>query len=312
MIISASRRTDIPAFYSKWFFNRIKEGFVLVRNPLNFNQVSKITLNPKVVDCIVLWSKNPRPMLKRLEELKDYRYYFQFTINSYDKSIEPNVPGKRYIIKTFIDLSKLIGRERVIWRYDPIMLTDIFNKEYHYKWFEYLAERLHDYTNKCVISFLDVYKKTERNLKNIKITPLSKSDMEEIAYKLSSIASKYNLILESCSEEIDLSKDGIEHGKCIDDRLISRISGCNLKIDKDPNQREICGCVKSIDIGTYNTCGHGCLYCYANFSKERVRKQLLEYDSKSPLLIGRLNGNEKITNRKVKSYFECEKQIKFL
>lgn len=118
MIISASRRTDIPAFYSKWFFNRIKEGFVLVRNPLNFNQVSKITLNPKVVDCIVLWTKNPRPMLKRLEELKDYRYYFQFTINPYDKSIEPNVPGKRYIIKTFIDLSKLIGRERVIWRYD--------------------------------------------------------------------------------------------------------------------------------------------------------------------------------------------------
>lgn len=312
MIISASRRTDIPAFYSKWFFNRIKEGFVLVRNPLNFNQVSKITLNPKVVDCIVLWTKNPRPMLKRLEELRDYRYYFQFTINSYDKSMEPNVPGKRYIIKTFIDLSKLIGRERVIWRYDPIMLTDIFNKEYHYKWFEYLAERLHDYTDKCVISFLDVYKKTERNLKNVKITPLSKSDMEEIAYKLSSIASKYNLTLESCSEEIDLSKEGIGHGKCIDDRLISRISGCNLKIDKDPNQREICGCVKSIDIGTYNTCGHGCLYCYANFSKERVRKQLLAYDINAPLLVGRLNGNEKITNRKVKSYFEGEKQIKFL
>lgn len=312
MIISASRRTDIPAFYSNWFFNRIKEGFLLVRNPMNAHQVSRIKLSPEVVDCIVFWTKNPRPMLSKLDGLKDYNYYFQFTLNSYDKTLEHGVPSKKYLIKTFIELSERIGRERVIWRYDPIILTDVFTKEYHYKWFEYLAKNLCNYTDKCVISFLDLYKKTERNLKEIKIAILNKTDMEEIAYRLSSIASKYNLTMETCSEEIELEKFGVNHGKCIDDRLISKILNCNLIIDKDLNQREICGCVKSIDVGAYNTCKHECLYCYANFSKETVRKQVQEHNSKSPLLTGSLNGNEKITDREVKSYIEKEKQIKFL
>ena len=261
MILSVSRRTDIPAFYSNWFFNRIKQGFLLVRNPMNAHQVSRVVLNPEVIDCIVFWTKNPRPMLRRLEELKEYKYYFQFTLNSYDKSLEPNVPRKKYLINTFKELSEKIGKEKVIWRYDPIILTDIFTKEYHYKWFEYLAKELCNYTNKCVISFLDLYKKTERNLKGIKVIPLNKIDMEEIAAKISSIASKYNLIIETCSEKIELDKFGINHGKCIDDRLICKILGCNFNIDKDPNQRQICGCVKSIDIGAYNTCKHECLYC---------------------------------------------------
>lgn len=151
---------------------------------------------------------------------------------------------------------------------------------------------------------MDLYKKTERNLKDIKITPLSKVDMEEIAYRLSLIASKYSLTIESCSEEIELEKFGIKHGKCIDYRLISEIIGCKLNIEKDPNQRDICGCVKSIDIGAYNTCKHGCLYCYANFSKETVIRQVKEHNADSPLLIGELNGNEKITVKEVKSYVE--------
>lgn len=312
MIISASRRTDIPAFYSNWFFNRIKQEFLLVRNPMNAHQVSRITLNPNNIDCIVFWTKNPRPMLNRLEKLKDYKYYFQFTLNSYDKSLEPNVPRKKYLINTFMELSQKIGKEKVVWRYDPIILTDKFTKEYHYKWFEYLAKNLCNYTNKCVISFLDLYKKTERNLRETKIIPLNKIDMEEIAYRFSSIALKYNLIIESCSEEIELEKFGVNHGKCIDDGLISKILNCSLNIDKDPNQREICGCVRSIDIGAYNTCKHECLYCYANFSKETVRKQVQAHNSKSPLLTGSLNGNEKITDREVKSYITKEKQIKFL
>lgn len=312
MILSVSRRTDIPAFYSKWFFNRIKEGYFLVRNPMNAHQISRVELDPSVIDCIVFWTKNPKPMLRKLDYLKGYKYYFQFTLNPYDKSLEHNVPRKKYIIDTFVELSEMIGKEKVIWRYDPIILTDRYTKEYHYKWFEYLAQKLCNYTDKCVISFLDLYKKTERNLKEIKIMPLLKCDMEEMADKFSLIASKYNLIIESCSEEIELDKFGIKHGKCIDDKLISRILDYNINVDKDPNQREVCGCVKSIDIGAYNTCKHNCLYCYANFSNETVNKQVLEHNDKSPLLVGNLNGNEKITDREIKSFIKKEEQIKFL
>lgn len=302
MILSVSRRTDIPAFYSEWFFNRVKEGFALVRNPFNRKQISRINLSPKVIDCIVFWTKNPRKMIKRLDRIKEYNYYFQFTLNSYDRTLEKNLPKKKYLINTFIELSQKIGKDKVIWRYDPIILTDKFTKEYHYKWFEYLAKTLNPYTNKCIISFLDLYKKTEHNLKKINVLPLNKDDMIDLADKFSKIASKYNLIIETCSEEIELFKVNINHGKCIDDTLISHIIGEKLYIDKDPNQRKICGCVKSIDIGAYNTCNHDCLYCYANFNREMVEKNMLNHSQKSPLLFGDLYGDEQIIDREMKSY----------
>ena len=161
MILSVSRRTDIPAFYADWFFNRIKEGFIYVRNPMNIHQVSRISLSPSIIDCIVFWSKNPKPMLDRLDELKNYMYYFQFTINPYDIKLEEYVPTKSGIIDTFKELSNKIGPERVIWRYDPIILTDTLTMEYHVKYFEELAKRLNGFTQTCVISFVDLYKKTE-------------------------------------------------------------------------------------------------------------------------------------------------------
>jgi DNA repair photolyase len=271
---------------------------------MNIHQVSRINLSTELVDCIVFWTKNPKPMLKRLDELKNYKYYFQFTLNSYDKTIEPNVPAKKDLIETFTKMSNLIGKERVIWRYDPIILTKIFTKEYHYNWFEKLAQKLSPYTNKCVISFVDLYKKTERNLKGIELLPLTNSDMEEMANNLSSTSSKYGISIETCSEVINLEKYNIVHTKCIDDRLISGILGTKLTIEKDPNQRELCGCIKSIDIGAYNTCNHGCFYCYANFSKDTVAKNIYQHNSKSPLLFGELNENDKIIDREMKSYVD--------
>ncbi|MEY8762401.1 MULTISPECIES: DUF1848 domain-containing protein [Clostridium] len=302
MILSVSRRTDIPAFYSKWFFNRIKEGFVLVRNPFNTKQVGKINLNPEIVDCIAFWTKDPGKMLDRLDEIREYNYYFQFTLNPYDRTLEKNVPGKEYLIDTFIKLSLKIGRDRVIWRYDPIVLTDRFTKEYHCKCFEYLAEKLGPYTDKCVISFLDLYRKTERNLRSINVLPIGKNDMFQLAEKFSKIAFRYDLTVETCSEDIDLSRFNISHGRCIDDKLISHIVGQKLSVEKDPNQRKACGCVKSIDIGAYNSCGHNCLYCYANSSGDIVERSLSMHDENSPLLVGRLCGDEKIIDRDVKSY----------
>ena len=158
MIISASRRTDIPTYYFEWFFNRINDGYVCVRNPMNIHQISKVSLSPEVVDGIVFWTKNPIPMMKRLHELDSrYMYYFQFTLNSYGKDVEANIPSKNdVIIPAFQDLSRMIGAERVIWRYDPIMLTDKYTIDYHVEYFEKIAKRLSGYTKKCIISFVDL------------------------------------------------------------------------------------------------------------------------------------------------------------
>ncbi|EOD01162.1 DUF1848 domain-containing protein [Caldisalinibacter kiritimatiensis] len=305
MIISVSRRTDIPAFYSDWFFNRLKEGYVYVRNPFNRKQVSKINLNPEVVDCFVFWTKDPLPMMKRLDELKDYCYYFQFTLTPYRRDIETNIRKKRDIIKTFKQLSNIIGKEKVIWRYDPIFINEFYNKEYHYEWFERFAYELSNYTEKCVISFIDLYKKTLRNTKHLNIEELKDEDIFQIAEKFSSVAQKYNIKIETCSESIDLTQYGIKKGKCINDKLISRILGCQLDVKKDNTQREVCGCVKSIDIGEYNTCKHNCLYCYANFNYKQVDEKYKKHLRNSPLLVGELYGDEKITVREMKS-IKCD------
>ena len=234
-----------------------------------------------------------------MSELSKYKFYFQFTLTSYDKSIEPNVPEKKYLIATFKELSNMIGRERVIWRYDPILLTDHFSIDYHIKWFEALAERLSGYTRKCVISFIDLYKKTERNLKGVNLLPLSTDIMNEIAYNFSLISAKYNIEIETCSENIDLDKYNIKHGKCIDDELISRITGKRINAKKDSGQRLACGCIKSVDIGAYNTCKHNCCYCYANFSKDMVSRNIMLHNVKAPLLCSELSAKDKVSIRKL-------------
>ncbi len=211
MILSVSRRTDIPAFYSDWFFNRLREGYVLVRNPMNYHQVGKITLSPDVIDCIVFWTKNPKLIVERLDLLKDYKYYFQVTINPYNKEIEQNVALKNTIIDSFKKLSEKIGKEKTIWRYDPIVITEDIDINYHYKYFNYLCNKLEGYTDSCVISFVDIYKKTERNMKDVKYNLASNDTMLEISKNLADMASNYNIKIYSCSELIDLSSVGIEH-----------------------------------------------------------------------------------------------------
>ena len=310
MILSVSRRTDIPAFYSDWFFNRLKEGFALVRNPMNIHQVSKVTLSPEVIDCIVFWSKNPKPMLARLDELKDYMYYFQFTINPYDRGLELGVPRKEGIISTFKELSEKIGLKRVIWRYDPILLTENMGVDYHVRYFEEIAKRLEGYTNMCVISFVDLYQKTQRNLKDTTAREPSQNEMIEIASKLCATAKKYGITIQTCAEEIALESVGIKHGRCIDSALIEDLLDVKLVVDKDPNQRKECGCVQSIDIGEYNTCAHGCKYCYANFKDGVVAANRAAHDVNSPLLIGNLGPEDKVTERKLFSFIKVPEVFK--
>ncbi|MBQ4603385.1 MAG: DUF1848 domain-containing protein [Clostridia bacterium] len=300
MIISASRRTDIPTYYSEWFFNRIKEGYVYVRNPMNVHQISRISLSPEVIDGIVFWTKNPIPMMSHLDKLKDYAYYFQFTVNSYGKDIESNVPNKNdIVIPAFRELSKKIGAEKVIWRYDPIMLTEKYTIDYHVNYFNEIAKRLSGYTNKCVISFVDLYRNTQSHLKELRMLPLGDNEMYELAERLVEIAHKNNLIVESCAEKINLEQFGIQHGHCIDCELFEKILNCKMNLSKDKNQRPECGCMESIDIGAYNTCKNGCRYCYANFSEKTVIKNTGIHNPQSPLIFGNVMPDDKITERKM-------------
>ena len=311
MILSVSRRTDIPNYYSDWFISRIKEGFLYVRNPMNPHQISRIDLSPDVVDCIVFWTKNPANMIEKLEHLKNYAFYFQFTLTGYGKDVEPNLPNKREeLIPTFKRLSEKIGKEKVIWRYDPILISKKYTIDYHLKAFEEIASNLANHTEKVVISFIDFYSKTQRNTRELDIRQMTDEEMTKLAEKMARIASRYNLIIETCAEQINLQEVGTQHGSCIDKKLIERILGCKLIVEKDKNQRGECGCVESVEVGSYNTCLNGCKYCYANFNDNRVRDNVKLYDQESALLCGTITSDDRITDRKVKSLKDS--QISFL
>lgn len=299
MIISASRRTDIPAFYSEWFMERIKAGFVDVLNPFNRKQVSRVSLSPEDVDCLVFWTKDAAPMLPYLDQLAAYAYYFQFTVTSYQQDVEPGLRPKREIIRTFQELSRRIGRERVVWRYDPILLNDRYTVAYHLRWFEQFLGELAPYTDCCVISFLDLYRKTERNTRPLQLHEMTPEKMVELAEGISWLARNSGVTIQSCSEELDLDAYGIQHGACIDKARIETVLGGTVDIRKDPTQRQVCGCMKSVDIGQYNTCRHLCRYCYANFNGDMARACYDQHDVNASILTGRLQGDEVITRRKV-------------
>lgn len=310
MILSVSRRTDVPNYYSEWFLNRIKEKYVYVRNPMNIHQVSKIDLSPEVIDCIVFWTKNPKPMLERLDELKAYKYYFQFTLTGYGTDIECNVPHKKeVVIPIFQELSNKIGKEKVIWRYDPIIFTEKYTPEYHLKAFEQIANALNGYTDKCVISFVDIYAKNKKSIEELKAKELNKKQLLDFSKQLSMIASKNNMEIGSCAEIIDLEQCGIKHNCCIDQKLIESIIGCKINACKDKNQRKECGCIESVEIGTYNTCKNGCKYCYANYSQKSVSNNCNKYNVMSPILCGEITEDDKINVRKVKSIKEEQLSI---
>lgn len=304
MIISASRRTDIPAYFSEWFINRIKEGYVLVRNPMNPNRISRINLNKNDVECIVFWTKNPQPLLNRIDELNGYNFYFHFTLNPYGHLVEPNVPKKNQLIKTFIELSNKIGKEKVIWRYTPILFVE--NKidiNYHKEYFEKLLEKIGPYTNVLKIGLIEMYEKTKRNSKkhNLKIVVPSEEEFRELAIFMAEKVKKYEIKIECCIDNIDLSDLDISKGSCIDRTLISKICGYEIADKKDKNQRNDCKCIESADIGMYHSCPHKCVYCYANTSFEAVDRNFLLHDPNSTLLFGKLHGDEIITERKLKS-----------
>ncbi len=294
-IISVSRRTDISAFYSEWFMNRVRAGYCTVVNPFNANQVSYVSLKPNDVIGFVFWTRNPQPILKHLSELakNKYEHYFQYTIIGYPKEIDPKCPSVDSAIKTFKELSKLIGKEKVIWRYDPILLSNKTSYEWHIKQVTLLMKALSGYTNRLVISFIDSYRKTKIRMDkettdSFKLLPdtFNVQAYNKITEFIGKEAKKYDLEVQSCAEGIDLDKYGIIHGKCIDDELFSKIGKVPFVLKKDPSQRKACGCVISKDIGANNTCLFGCKYCYATSSVKSAQDNYTKHDTKSPSLIG--------------------------
>ncbi len=311
MIISASRRTDIPSYYAKWFLERIRAGYVYVRNPMNAHQVSRVSLSPDVVDGIVFWTKNPLPMLDKLDALHDYMYYFQFTLTSYGADVERNVPSKsKVIIPAFQRLADRIGRDRVIWRYDPIFLSGTYTMEYHIRYFEELAKRLSPYTRKCTISFLDFYRNTGKNMAPLALRDFSARQQAQLAKSIAGIAHSYGLQVDTCAEGLDLQRCGVGHAQCIDGRLFGQLLQCPLQISKDKNQRPACGCMESLDIGAYNTCLHGCRYCYANHAGAKtLEANHGKHRPSSPLLMGELGPGDRVVEREMHTCREAQLRL---
>ena len=277
---------------------------------MNTHQVSKISLSPDVVDGIVFWTKNPSPMMERLNEMSSYTYYFQFTINPYGKDIEPNIPSKNdFVIPVFQRLSDKIGAKKMIWRYDPIVLNDKYTISYHFDYFDKISRRLKDHLRKCTFSFLDMYKNTESNVRCLDLHAISEEEMRILAYGFAQIAKGYGIELDTCSEVIDLSDMGIGHAHCIDKEIFEQICGYTLKLGKDKNQRNECSCDASIDIGAYNTCINGCRYCYANSNSMIAANNHLKHNPSSSLLFGDLSSSDIVTERKVYSCRDFQQQF---
>jgi len=308
-LISASRSTDIPAFYSEWFMNRLRDGYVKWINP--FNQKSQY-ISFERAKVIVFWSKNPRPLMPYLQEIdqKGLLYYFHFTLNDYEKeSLEPNVPVLKERIETFQNLSDKIGKDRVIWRFDPLILTNKLDTQGLIEKIKRVGDQVAGKTTKLVFSFADIsnYQKVSRNLKNANVNyvEFTNDKMIEIASNIAKLCKQWRIEATTCAESIELAQFGIKHNKCIDDELILKISNYDneirklfgMEIDlqkdlfglkikpkkkiKDLGQRLACGCVFSKDIGMYNTCPHLCVYCYANHSESIVRKNMLAHQKHS-------------------------------
>lgn len=302
LILSVSRRTDIPAFYSEWFFGRLREGSCLVRNPFNPHQLSRIPMTPEAVECIVFWTKNPGPMLGKLGLLDPIPFYFQFTLTGYGRDIEPGFPHKKEcMIPIFRELSSQVGKDRVVWRYDPIFFTDRYTADYHLRAFGQIAEALQGYTRRVVISFLDLYAKVKRNMKayggELRTMPDSGA-FGPFVSALSEIAAEHGMEICACAEACDLSRFGIKKSGCISRELLERAAGRSVETRKAKGQRGECLCVESTDIGAYHTCPGGCLYCYANDSRRRVEENRKLWDPNSALLCGAVGKNDRIGEKR--------------
>ena len=308
MIINTGMRTDIPAFYSKWLLNRIKEGYVYVRNPYYKHQVTKYSLDSRVVDCLAFCTKNPHPLIPHLKELDKYKQFWFITITPYGKDIEPNVPDKRQVIEDFKILSSHLGKKSVALRYDPIFINKEFDVKKHIMCFAKLLKELKGYTEDCTISFIDVYEKVKRNAPDLR--PPTEEEQIEIAASFSKIGKENNITVHACCEKEYLKDYGLDITGCMSKEIVEKAIGNKLDAPKNNSKRVGCNCLMGSDIGAYNTCMHLCKYCYANANPTLVKQNIKKHNPNSPFLIGELEREDKITEAKQQSFIN--RQISFL
>ncbi len=307
MIINTGQRTDIPAFYAEWFANRLKEGFVCVRNPFNPSQVSRYRLDPSVVDVIGFCTKNPAPMFPYMDLLSDYGQYWFVTITPYGRDIEPNVPDKHRLLEDFRKLSGMVGIHSIGWRYDPVFLSERYTTAYHLRAFEQIASALDGYTETAVISFIDLYPKVRRNFPEAR--EVAKEQRLTLGKAFIEIASMHGMTVKPCAEGDELSAYGADCSGCMKISDYEKAIGKRLNAPKKKGARAECACYLSCDIGAYNTCKHLCRYCYANAEPEAVLENSRLHDPKSPFLIGNFRDGDAIHDVPQKSWVDGQTSL---
>lgn len=303
MILNTGSRTDIPAFYSTWFYNRVRAGFVLARNPYYPSQVLRYRLEPELVDAMVFCTKNPAPMLadpRDFELLRPFSTFWFVTITPYGPDIEPKVPAKDRVVESFLQLSELVGPQRMSWRYDPVFVSDAYPIARHVQEFERLAARLSGATDQCVVSFIDLYEKTKRNFPEARaVTP---AQQEELVAAFAQIAEGYGLQIHLCCEDARLARPYVDAEGCLSQAVLEQATGCTLRVPARKGARAACACLLGADIGAYNSCGHGCRYCYANSDRAAVARNMAWHDPESPFLIGGARPGDVVRDAKQESW----------
>lgn len=301
MIVNTGGRTDTVQYYTDWLLRRFAEGYVMVRNPLFPDKVSRYELTPDVVDCVVFCSKNYQPILPRLHEITDkFNTYFHYTITAYGRDIEPGVPPIDESIETLLRLSEQVGRRRVSWRYDPVLLTGDYTIERHIQTFKRMAKKLAPYIDRCIFSFVEMYKKLEVNMPEL--IPLTGQETETLAQELGRIAEKYGIYIQTCGTNSNFARYGIHSSGCATLDILGGANGIVFKSLKHRGMRQGCHCMESRDIGAYDTCMNGCKYCYANKTPRRAFENYRLHNPKSPLLLGDLRPDDTVIQSVQKSF----------
>lgn len=285
MILNTGGRTDTVQYYSEWLLNRFREGYVLSRNPLFPNVINRIELSPDTIDVVVFCSKDYAPILDRLHEISDrFKCYYHYTITAYDTDIEPNVPSIEQSVETLKQLSAQVGKEKVAWRYDPVLLTEKYTIEKHFETFDYMARELSPYVDRCIFSFVEMYKKLAVNMPELQ--HISNDNKLLLVKGLGAIVKQYGLYLQTCAAKDDYLQFGVHHSGCMTTEIFSRALGLNFKHQAHKGNRIGCACMESRGLGDYNSCPNGCRYCYANKDHAKAAENYRRHDPKSPLLLG--------------------------
>lgn len=307
MILNTGGRTDTVQYYTEWLLRRFAEGYVLTRNPLFPNKVNRYELTPDKVDCVVFCAKNYKPILPRLHEITGkFNTYFHYTITAYGKDIEPGVPSIDESMETLIELSGLVGPRRIAWRYDPVLLTKDYTIQRHLETFEHMAEVLAPHIDRCIFSFVEMYKKLEVNMPEL--IPLSVEDMERLAEGLSAAAARYGIHIQTCGTNGDFTRYGVHSSGCMTLDILGGANGIVFRDLKHKGTRQGCHCIESRDIGAYDTCMNGCKYCYANKTPQKAFENFKLHDPASPLLLGQVRPDDTIIQGAQKSFLAKKPQ----